>query len=485
MGTISGRQALAEIDAVLGRARADLSSVDAGFGSAREALAALRQKQIASFARLAKLRLRAIEQGALADTLEDADRQAGQLLSERQQAAAALDRKIDSAESSLAAEERRRSEQQGVVSAASEALDAAEAKAQAALAADAAYQAQLARTGQADFVADQAEAKAAAARDDRIRKGRPYEDDPLFAYLWARAYGTSNYAAWPLARWLDGKVAKPCGYEAARRNYALLIEIPDRLAEHAVSMRAAFDREAEALAALEEKAAAAADVPRLKAALEAAEKSLSEIDAGIAAQEDGIRDLVDERKAFAAGEDTYYGRCVDVLSRAMQGESFELLQARASRTQDPEDDEIVRGLVALDHEADRIEQNLAEFHRLHERQNDRLVKLEDVRRRFKTERYDDPLSEFVDGALLAAVLRQFLSGAVGSGDVWNTIRRQQRTRRVQADRDFGSLRFPRAPRHGPWRMPPGGFGHGGGFGGGGFRTGGGFRGGRFKTGGGF
>jgi hypothetical protein len=417
--------------------------------------------------------------------LNEADGQAGRILEERKDAAAALERNIDKAESTLASDEQRRADQQGVVATASESLDAAEAKAQAALAADETYQAQLAKTEQADFVADQAEEKAAAARNDRVEKGYPYETDPLFAYLFARGYGTSKYRAWPLARWLDGKLAKLCGYAAARRNYALLIEIPERLGEHAASMRAAFDSEAEALAALEEKAAEAADVPPLKTELEAAEKHLSEIDARIASHENAIRALVDERKGFAAGEDDYYRRCVDVLSRAMQRESFEFLRTRAARTQDPEDDDIVRELIALDDEADRIEQNLTEFRHLHERQKDRLEKLEDVRRRFKAERYDDPLSEFLDGALIALVLRQFLSGAVGSGDVWNTIKRQQRTRHVKADRNFGSLRFPRAPRHGPWRMPPGGFGRGGGFGGGGFRTGGGFGGGRFKTGGGF
>jgi hypothetical protein len=57
-------------------------------------------------------------------------------------------------------------------------------------------------------------------------------------------------------------------------------------------------------------------------------------------------------------------------------------------------------------------------------------------------------------------------------------------RQVHANPNFGTLKFPRAGKHGPWRMP-GGFGRGGGFGGGGFKTGGGFRGGGFKTGGGF
>jgi hypothetical protein len=480
MGTMSGKDALREIDGVLSQARGNLSSVDLQFGAARAELAKLKHAEVGVFASLAKLRLVAIEQGGLLDALNDADRKAEQILDERKAAAAKLDQDLQSAQDALGADEQRRGAQQSVVAAASEALDAAEAKAQDRLEADAAYQAQLKRTEQADFVADQAEDKAAAARHDRLEKGKPYEADPLFSYLWSRGYGTSAYRAWPLARWLDGKVAKLCAYEGARRNYALLIEIPARLAEHAATMRGQFETEAEALRALEEAAAEAAGVPDLKAKLDAAEKDLSDIDAAIDDREETIRGLTEQRKGFAAGEDSFYKRCIDVLSGAMRRESIDFLKARAARTASDEDDALVRRLAELGRDAERIEDNLDQFRRLHDLHNDRLQRLEDVRRRFKAARYDDPLSEFIDGALIALVLRQFLGGAVSGGQVWSTIRRQQRMRRVRADPNFGTLRFPRAPRRGPWHIP-----RGGGFGGGGFHGGGGFGGGGFHTGGGF
>ena len=484
---LSGGDALAEIDTILSKARGNLTSVDVQFAAARAGLARLKQTEIGIFAGLAKLRLLAIEQGGLLSALNDADQQAGDILEQRKQAAAKLDQQAESAQAALAADEERRVTQQAAVAAASEALDAAEAQAQARLAADEGYKAQLVRTEETDFIADQAEDKAAAAENDRVAKGKPYEDDPLFAYLWSRGYGTSQYRASPLTRWLDRRVAKVCAYEPARRNYALLIEIPPRLKEHAARMRADFDREVEALRALEQAAAEAAEVPQLKARLEAAEKDLSAIDASITEQEDKVRGLVEEGRGFAAGEDSFYRRCIDVLSEAMQRESIQLLQERAARTLEREDDKLVRRLADLEHEADRIEQNLAEFRRLHEQESERLLKLEEVRRRFKEQRFDDPRSEFLDSALIVMVLKQFLTGAVSSGDVWDVIRRQQRNRRVHADPNFGTLRFPRAPKAGPWRMPKGGgFGRGGGFGGGGFRTGGGFKGGGgFRSGGGF
>lgn len=486
MDTIPGKKALKEIEKILGKARVMLAEVDREFGHSRESLAELRQREVGIYAKLARLRLLAIEQGDLPSALDEADSKAADVLDERKAAVAGLDREIESAEDALAAEEQRRAEQHAAVEAAGQALDAAEAEAQAALAADQAWQAQLRSTEQADFIADQAEEKADAADKDRAVKGKPYESDPLFSYLWARGYGTSSYRAWPLTRFLDGKVAKLCKFEPARRNYALLTEIPIRLAEHAQSMRAAFDRETETLAALEQAAADAAGVPKLSAALESAEQELDRIDAAIAERENAIRTLVETRKSYVAGNDAYYQRCLKILGDAMRRKGVRLLEENAARTPGREDDELVRQLVRIQREAADAEQSLTEFGRLHDRENERVGVLEDIRRKFKAERFDDSLSEFRNWALVALLLNQFLSGAARSGDIWKTIRREQRRRPMQSKPDFGSLRFPKAPKHGPWRMPKGGgFGRGGGFGGGGFRTGGGFKGGGFKTGGGF
>jgi hypothetical protein len=473
MSALSGKEALDEIDRLLDRARADFQTVANQFSDARSGLARLRQEEVGLYAELAKLRLLAIEQGSLLDALNDADRKAGKVLDDRKEALDKVDQSSSSAQATLAEIENRRTGQRARVEAASRGLDEAEANAQARLAVDEAYKAQLEHTEQASFIADQAEEKAAAARRDREEKGQPYEADPLFSYLWSRGYGTSKYRAWPLARWLDGRVARLSNYEDSRRNYSLLIDIPVRLGEHAETMRGQFDREVEALRGLERAAAEAADVPALRESLEKEEESLSEIDAGIAAEEDLIRSLTAERKSFAAGEDDYYKHAIEALSDAMRGESIPFLKERAARTPDRKDDDIVRRLVELGEESERAGQNLAEFTKLHERESHRLEELEDVRRRFKSERLDDSRSEFLQGALIALVLRQFLTGSVSSNDVWKTIMRQHRMKPQHTD--FGTMRFPRARGSGPWR--------GGGLGGGGFRGGGRIGGGGFRTGG--
>ncbi|MBA3518387.1 MAG: hypothetical protein H0T75_12260 [Rhizobiales bacterium] len=83
-----------------------------------------------------------------------------------------------------------------------------------------------------------AERKAAQAECDLEEKRKPYEADPLFMYLWTRAFGTPRYRAVPLVRSIDRKVARHIGFDEARRNYAVLIELPVRLREHAERLRA-------------------------------------------------------------------------------------------------------------------------------------------------------------------------------------------------------------------------------------------------------
>ena len=102
---------------------------------------------------------------------------------------------------------------------------------------DAAVQDANGSSGASDPIIRRAEEKASRAEADREEKRRPYEADPLFMYLWRRGFGTRDYRASPLVRYFDRKVAHHIGYEAARVNYTMLLELPDRLREHAERLK--------------------------------------------------------------------------------------------------------------------------------------------------------------------------------------------------------------------------------------------------------
>jgi DNA repair exonuclease SbcCD ATPase subunit len=479
---LSGHDMLATIERMLDDTRRELTNVDTRLEHASGELARVRQAELGVLSVLARLRLREIERGELVETLDETGRRVAEILAQRVDAQAALGAQIGATQEALAKLEQERTAQHAAVDAAEAAVDAAEAAAQQQLAADAEYRAVLDKAQASDAVADLAEAKATEASADRAEKGKPYETDPLFTYLWTRGYGTSRYRAGPLTRLLDGWVARVGEFEPLRRNYFMLSELPARLDEHAKRMRALADTDVAGVRALEQKAAEGAGVPERERALDAAEEALAAFDQKIEEREAALNALVEKRGSFASGEDDLSRQCTQLLSDTLRRERMQTLRERANRTTDnPDDDKAVDELTVIRTETPRLEEEVARYRQLHETHRERTAKLEEIRKRFKEHRYDAVTSEFVNSALIATLLGQLLSGALGVPDIWDAITKQQRHRNLGSNPRFGSGGFPRGPS--PWRMPGGG-----GFPkGGGFRTGGGFGRGRggFRTGGGF
>src|SRR5262249_15255275 len=131
----------------------------------------------------------------------------------------------------------------------------------------------------AEAIASEAEKKAAAAEAELVAKKKPYDDDPLFAYLWRNRFGTSNYTGGRLVRMVDRVVAQFIDYDAIRSNYAALVEIPLRLREHATARREAVAKDQAALAEIARRGL-------VEAGADAKEKILPEARPNLAALDD-------------------------------------------------------------------------------------------------------------------------------------------------------------------------------------------------------
>jgi hypothetical protein len=489
--SLSGNDVLALIERTLTDTRSEIGNIDTRLARATAELERLKQSEIGCLSVLARMRLREIEAAEVSASLDATGLSVRELLAQREVARAENEAAIMRAEDARQALDRERAGQHDVVDAAEQTLDEARAAAQKALAADEYYRAAMAAAEASDRVADLADAKAKAAHRDRDEKGKPYEADPLFSYLWLRGFGTPAYVGAGLARPLDRWVARVANYEPLRRDYWMLTELPARFDEHAKRMRLKADDDLAAVHALERAAAEAAGVPQREDELAKAAEALAAIDARIEEHQAALDALVEKRAAFAAGDDELSRRCNEIIRDALRGETMRSLRERANSTPTPDDDAAVDQLTVVRADLPRVEAEAKRLRELHETNRDRAAKLEEIRKRFKDSRYDAVSSEFVNGALIAALLTQLLSGALGTGDIWDALKKQQRNRQL-ADPRFGSGKFPRGgnPWGGGWGggssgggRGGGGFGRGGGFGGGGFRTGGGFGGGGFKTGG--
>ena len=189
---------------------------------------------------------------------------------------------------------------------------------------------------------------------------------------------------------------------------------------------------------------------------------------------------MEAKASYAAGEDELFQQALAALVGQFEREGIMSLRRQAEATKTAADDRLVQELAEIDQQQAAMDETLARHKQLYTRSIERLQQLAEVRHRFKRERYDDVHSSFTDTALLSVIMNEFLRGVASSNDLWGTLRRQQRYRRIESDPSFGSGGFGRSDS--TWHFPDRGSG---GFGGGGFGSGGEIRGGGFRTRGGF
>lgn len=472
---LNGPQLLQRFDERLARAEHEVTAAQAEVERVMRRIEAMRATEAEAVRELARLRLAMLderEEGPVRQ-LDLAGARVRTLLEERSRALASVETEIEARQQAVqdaaSARDRTAVRLQEAEAAAERALSAVRER----LAADSEWQRLRKAASEAGRVAQHAAQKAEFARRDREVKGKPYMDDPLFAYLWHRGYGTAAYQAGSLVRALDAFVARVARYEPARRAYALLTELPDRLAAHAARMRQTAEQRATELAAYERRAAGQpdheAELTALRTAAEAAEDA---VEAAHAALQQAER----RRAELAAGEDATTREALAMLESALTQESLRNLREAAARTPTPRDDAIVAAMERASAERAELEQQLAARRAEAKAARAQVQQLLELRHEMRERGYVRGHWNFGEGALVGLLIGQVLGGALSRGGFWDRLEQH------------------RLPGAGPWGGPIGGGGGwdggmwGGGFGGdGGFHTGGGFGGGGggFKTGGSF
>ena len=494
--TLTGPEALRSLDEALRDIRREEDEVAKRLARSAELIAKIRETEGELLRQLAAVRLDPANQAELSGQLSLAEDRARVLFKEHAQALRRIEeqlKKEDKAVSTLVTERAGLGKQAAELQSELEALAATVA---GTASTSPEYAAQLAKTEEMTQVAEESLHKTAQAEADREQKGRPYRDDPLFMYLWERSYGTANYRANNLVRWLDGMVARMVGYPEARPNFAMLNEIPLRLREHAERQQEKAQAAQEKLAHLQQGAVDAAGGAPLRERLRQAEERMAAIDEELVAIEDARDETASRRRELAQGRDPAFAAAIDALAEGLGRENIQHLleQARATRT--GQDDTIVK---QIDDARSRAQEELNES----EEQKARLQtlasrrrELEDIEFEFKKAGFDDRRSSFGGEDLVGDMLTGFLRGGISAAGYWDAWRRSQRWRDDDDQRgpwSGGGFPWPEGSIGGGSRPRSGGnrsWGRLPGAGGGGFsRPRGGSSGSRrhggFKTGGGF
>ncbi|MDP3739847.1 MAG: hypothetical protein Q8R02_20840 [Hyphomonadaceae bacterium] len=500
---ITGRDALHRLDelALGARQQFDLAARSADNQSRRRS--ELTRLKAEGYRQLAALRLDVIKAGADA-RLSAAESEAQRLMEKHDEFVANIDGDVARAAEDLAAAEAKRRAGETEVDAALNAYEALTEQVEKDVQADPGYLELKQRFEDAQSIAIRAEQKLELAKTDRKDKSVPYETDPLFSYLWQRKFRTPEYRKSGLSRMLDNWVAKLCRYDEAYLNYARLVELPDRLAEHVANMKleaaeteAAIDKfEA---AKLQERGAGA-----LQTKVEEAKGRLTALDAELNTAEAKHSALRESQEKAASGDSGPREAARRVIEDSLAKASFPDLKVLAAETTTPDDDRLVDVLIKLRTEELQMEVNWRNVDALPARRRVAADTMEQVRRRFKEAGLDSPYVLILRGAFNAAIEAYGMGPTADGEQLWRALMATVRQAPMQDDSYFGGRRrggsigiggviagavlgevLRELGRHGGGgRWGGGGWGGGGGSSGGGFGTGGRIGGGGgFKTGG--
>lgn len=478
---LSGSDALSRIDAAIRDLRSEEETVAAAVRKDREEIVALNDRLAAAFSSLAEYRLEEIDRSAVGEVLDNTANRVRELLQGRDRELDAIDARARKLDASLAALQQEREALSGKEDEAEKEVEVAESELREKLASDSEFTAIEKRVETAHATADEADRKRDIAVSDREEKGKPYEADPLFMYLWRRGYGTSAYSSSGIIRLLDGWIARMIGFAEARANYYMLLQIPERLGEHAERLdKLAAAAEADYQAAWTDRAGKAG-VRKLQDALEAKRAEL-------AARDEAIADAGRQRTEVDADRervmhDNGGGRvaALQLIMDQLHNTRLDELHRRALLTPMREDEALVETIEDLSREVQEEGSDISEREKMLKDLARRRAEMESLRARFVSDGYARGGSFFEGDDFLKLLLAGLLRGALSSGGAWNEIRKRYRP---TTTRSSGGLNFPfpGGRSSGPvFRFPTGGGrssggsrSSGGGRSRGGFRTGGGF-----------
>lgn len=464
---ISGFEALQSIDRAYAQIREDEMRLDEQLRATSAEAARLRQERLAQLQRLAEVKFRMLKSGELARELDAAEREVRRLLDEAERENVQTAAKRERAVKALKQAESTRAACAAEFEAAGRALQAFETAHQPAIAQDTKWIALAQQMESAEKIWQEAERKTKQSEDDREAKRTPYENDPLFVYLWKRHYGTSAYRNGGIVRYFDGLIAHMIGYSEARANYAMLNQIPERLRAHVDRLKTSLEALRQETANFRQERLLAVGAGPLQARAQQAKTTRDESEAAV----------TQRQQEFAAADakyDAISGKNNEgLLARAIQlmvdndsRDDVITLYREAERTRSNEDKEIVAQIDQLTRQFGKAEADIGQIRTQIRDLDGRRDQLEYARGSFRRHRYDYPGTTFRNEAAINDVLGGILSGMIQGAVLEQVL---QQGYRQPPSIDWGGGYHP-----GPM-FPPGGFpgdgpdifGDSGGYGGGG------------------
>lgn len=463
---------------VVARIRSAEETVDALTGEVEELeaeLAELGERREAAFRALAEIHLPEMTAESVAGTLAGMRERLGAILTRKEERRRDLGELVPAARAEVVSVEGDLDQLLAELNRLGEERERLEGLVLEELSGDPEWRSLTERARRARSRVEAAERRRETALEERKEKTPAYDRDPFFSYLHRRRVGTPEAAGNALTRSLDAWVAESVDYGEARRDYEVLLALPEHAAARLEEEREALEAVAGPLGALRDAAAERHGLTSVLRQGDSVYAAREEALDALAEAEERHRALAAERASLDDDRGRYFEEALGELQAFLDGRTPGELVETARATDDPRDDELVEELAGID---GRMEAAAAELSRARMDRSRALEQVEDLRklrRYFERSDWNGRRSEFRDDVEVDALLLGYIQGRHSVTHVRQRLGRAQHFRAHDSGGGF---------------FTGGGFSgggtSGGGSSGGGFSTGGGFSGGGgFSTGGGF
>lgn len=425
---ISGREALHGLEQTILGLKGDESRLDAALASANDEAARARQAEADGFRALARIKLDLLAQTELLNDLDSIERRALDMIAGERAVLAALDRKrSDALDVQRKAEDNKR-ESGRVLAAAIETLEAKHRAIAQTVTTTPDWQKARQGVEAARLTAQAAAEKSQRASDDLTQKRKPYENDPLFMYLWRRKHGTSEDHTGFFVRFFDRRVARLIGYADARANYAMLLSIPARLSEHAAAKLQSITDAKAVQGTIERQALVAAGIGPLEEVLQAAQAKDQAAQTAAAAAAAAVQAVEGERTALVQSEDGGRKSAVALLADRLSRADMRQLYADAFKTPTPDDENALNAITRARQAIARADQDTAKIRSQIQDMARKRAELESARDSARAQGYDSPWGNFANHVLISDIIRGIVAGALSSSDLGRAMAGEYRRR---------------------------------------------------------
>jgi hypothetical protein len=438
----TGNDALYSVEQAISKIRADEGQLDYTLRSAIEEAARLRREESQAFRTLASIKLDGLMQDKVIAGLDATEQRALAMIESHRKALEVLSRKRDEAQRRLVEAEATKHKCGQELAQVLDALDKLRQRTADRIKEDTDWKAARAAAEAAKNIAANADQKASLSETDLAVKRKPYEDDPLFMYLWNKKYGQGEAGGGGLVRYLDGKVARLIGYLGARADYAMLQEIPLRLREHANEKQRDAEASQDRLKKMEREALIADGIEPIEAQAEAANASARAAEDAVVQITKELSQIEAERQqAVGPGGDAIYANAVELLAGALAQEDLRRLYQEALLTPAKKDEELVMSIGKTRETIGKADAEVSQIRAQIREMSRRRSELEGARDRARNSGFDSPMGNY-GGAqdAITQIIGGILGGVLRGTDLDRVLRDNYRYPAPRADPDFGGWR---------------------------------------------